>query len=753
MDRATGFQRILELATINDKGRHRHEMLELARQLASDYPDNVAMLWMLDTEKQRLHLDHFEPMDSLLTREELTGISIPFHTEQSTLPQIVRLTHDAEPLSSKLVEYGYQRRRYYPVTPASGFGGFLQIATKSEQKPPYDLLDHLATVIAGRIARHRDLRHLRVYERLRPGQADEGVVSRSSARTSDSISNPFLPSTDAWLARAASVARDETNAEVALVLRPTADLQLEVVAWNLYGNRQPRQNLRELAASDESLVRRVFDRKTIVRILNHRDATERHATFGTTSCDSNFVAGLEIATGVTLRSWIASAVLSNNQPVALLFVANKHSESADGYLPGVFSKTDEDLVRAICDVTSKGVAQSLLTQATKEINELTSTAFDETPDTRSELIEVLRRHIPGVLACSIAIYDSRELVTPEDRIPLEILEYGAVNQDASQQLKLHVKAAITVSRDWVLRYDLPMVSQTNCAVLYLLCRRPILAQHEQDAIRFLTLNLAQHVRSELKLRDEIESLIQIRHAIRSGLQGVQHLDNAWEVYEQIARNGLQPADFRVAMLRKSLQWARLFAERTRTLLEESRFLLSYITREKLKLAKSSIVTVVTEAIACLRIDAEDRNIEIRFQNDIRDTVLADVVMDRFLMEIAVFNILDNAVKYAYRDTYIFVRLAATGAVWVLAVQDHGEYIPPDDYKAIFRPLVRRPNRHNEDTRGGTGLGLAVVKDIIEAHGGRDVEVASIPIDRDRPEKAATTTFTLCVPRHITKKTD
>lgn len=181
--------------------------------------------------------------------------------------------------------------------------------------------------------------------------------------------------------------------------------------------------------------------------------------------------------------------------------------------------------------------------------------------------------------------------------------------------------------------------------------------------------------------------------------------------------------------------------------------MSYITREKLKLARSSIATVVTEAIACLRIDAEDRNIEIRFQNDVRDSALADVVMDRFLMEIAIFNILDNAVKYAYRDTYIFVRLAATGAVWVLSVQDHGEYIPPDDYQAIFRPLVRRPNRHNEDTRGGTGLGLAVVKDIIEAHGGREVEVTSIPIDRERPEKAATTTFTLCVPRHITKKTD
>jgi signal transduction histidine kinase len=439
--------------------------------------------------------------------------------------------------------------------------------------------------------------------------------------------------------------------------------------------------------------------------------------------------------------------------VAVLFVGNKHSKSADGYLPGVFSKTDEELVQAISDVTSKAFVQSLIAQATKEINELTSTDFEATPQTRSKLVGVLRRHIPGVLACCIAVYDSRDTVSPENRTPIEILEYGAVDQKTALQLNLHVKTTVAVTVNCVMRYDLPPVSGTSYAALYLLCRRPILARHEQDAIRFLTLNLAQHVHSELKLRDEIESLIQIRHAIRSGLQGVQHLDNAWEVYEQIAKNGLQPADFRVAMLRKSLQWARLFAERTRTLLEESRFLLSFITREKLKLNKSSIITVVTEAIACLKIDAEDRNIEINFQNDIRDPTLADVVMDRFLIDIAVFNILDNAVKYAFRDTCINVRLAATGAVWVLSVQDDGEYIRPEDYLAIFRPLVRRPNRHQSDTRGGTGLGLAVVKDIIEAHGGRDVEVVCVPFDTNRPDRGAKTTFTLCVPRHITKKSE
>jgi len=88
--------------------------------------------------------------------------------------------------------------------------------------------------------------------------------------------------------------------------------------------------------------------------------------------------------------------------------------------------------------------------------------------------------------------------------------------------------------------------------------------------------------------------------------------------EQIARQGMQPKDFRVAMLRKSIESTRLFADRCRNLLEESRFLLDKIRPEDLRLGGISIAGLFKETLRCLAPDAEDREVNFDFQNDARE---------------------------------------------------------------------------------------------------------------------------------------
>ena len=85
---------------------------------------------------------------------------------------------------------------------------------------------------------------------------------------------------------------------------------------------------------------------------------------------------------------------------------------------------------------------------------------------------------------------------------------------------------------------------------------------------------------------------------------------------------------------------------------------------------------------------------------------------------AVFNVLDNAIKYSGDHVDVRVRLAAPDEKRiVLSVQDHGVGIPADDLKSIFKRFYR-VNRRTLAHVKGTGLGLFIVKSIAHKHGGR-----------------------------------
>jgi two-component system, OmpR family, sensor histidine kinase SenX3 len=85
---------------------------------------------------------------------------------------------------------------------------------------------------------------------------------------------------------------------------------------------------------------------------------------------------------------------------------------------------------------------------------------------------------------------------------------------------------------------------------------------------------------------------------------------------------------------------------------------------------------------------------------------------------AVFNVLDNAIKYSGNHVDVRVRLDLPDEkIVVLRVQDHGVGIPPDDLKRIFKRFYRVTHRSLAQIKG-TGLGLFIVKAIAQKHGGK-----------------------------------
>ena len=93
-----------------------------------------------------------------------------------------------------------------------------------------------------------------------------------------------------------------------------------------------------------------------------------------------------------------------------------------------------------------------------------------------------------------------------------------------------------------------------------------------------------------------------------------------------------------------------------------------------------------------------------------------VQVDPLLLEQAMFNLLDNAGKYAPEGTTIRLRGWASGKWMDLQIIDEGPGIPPEDVERIFDKFYRV--RKGDQVRAGTGLGLAIARSLAERAGGR-----------------------------------
>lgn len=112
----------------------------------------------------------------------------------------------------------------------------------------------------------------------------------------------------------------------------------------------------------------------------------------------------------------------------------------------------------------------------------------------------------------------------------------------------------------------------------------------------------------------------------------------------------------------------------------------------------------------------------RVERDLAPELVADV--DAGQLQLAVDNLLENALKYAPNGTPYRVRVAASGReVWI-SVSDSGPGVARRDQARIFKPFERLDDRLSRRTEG-SGIGLALVRQVAQAHGG-DVTVDSEP---------------------------
>jgi len=158
---------------------------------------------------------------------------------------------------------------------------------------------------------------------------------------------------------------------------------------------------------------------------------------------------------------------------------------------------------------------------------------------------------------------------------------------------------------------------------------------------------------------------------------------------------------------------------------------------RLELRSVNLVNAVVEAIEVVRPSANARNISLHFERPSEPHVL---VGDSERLVQVLWNLLSNAVKFSDSGGRVEVKISQEGSQLRLSVIDQGRGIEADFLPYVFE---RFKQADGSTTRryGGLGLGLAIVRHIVELHGGR------VSVQSEGPGRGST--FTLVLPIRAT----
>ncbi len=128
--------------------------------------------------------------------------------------------------------------------------------------------------------------------------------------------------------------------------------------------------------------------------------------------------------------------------------------------------------------------------------------------------------------------------------------------------------------------------------------------------------------------------------------------------------------------------------------------------------KIRVEDIFETVLQVVQAKANEKKIELEYK--INDNLFIET--DEHLMEQALVNLVDNAVKYSSEGTIVSMSATAEEGKLTLSVADQGQGIPEKHLSRIFERFYRVDKARSRKL-GGTGLGLAIVKHIVKAHGG------------------------------------
>ena len=160
-------------------------------------------------------------------------------------------------------------------------------------------------------------------------------------------------------------------------------------------------------------------------------------------------------------------------------------------------------------------------------------------------------------------------------------------------------------------------------------------------------------------------------------------------------------------------------------------------RKQYEFEPTDVVALLKQTVILMQPNAAEKQVQLVLQqNDSQLSTLNSqpVEMDGRAIQQALVNLIDNAIKHSPKGETVTVAIERQNAecrmqnsegasfslqpsAFSLSVSDHGPGIPPEEHEKIFERFYRRGSELRRETQG-VGIGLSIVKHIVEAHGGR-----------------------------------
>jgi signal transduction histidine kinase len=122
--------------------------------------------------------------------------------------------------------------------------------------------------------------------------------------------------------------------------------------------------------------------------------------------------------------------------------------------------------------------------------------------------------------------------------------------------------------------------------------------------------------------------------------------------------------------------------------------------------------LIDEAVVAMRAEAAERGVRVAAELP-SEQLVAHANAEK--VQRVLFNLIQNAIRHTPADGSVMVRAKSTGSTVEIEIDDEGEGIPPESGDHVFEAFYRGDSSRAD---GGAGLGLAISKAIVEAHGGR-----------------------------------
>ena len=132
---------------------------------------------------------------------------------------------------------------------------------------------------------------------------------------------------------------------------------------------------------------------------------------------------------------------------------------------------------------------------------------------------------------------------------------------------------------------------------------------------------------------------------------------------------------------------------------------------KLEIEPFPIVEIISNVIDKLSFFSSSKNIELILEIDNKETLING---DKEKMHQAFYNIINNAINHSYENGQITINVNDTSDIVRVNIIDNGKGIPTEDLPYIWDRFYKVDKSRKRDD-SGTGLGMAIVKNILEAH--------------------------------------